>query len=205
MTKKNYFFFSKNFNRCFIVIGNDGPRGQKGELGLPGLNGERGEKGDTGMPGSPGFTGLKGERGFPGERGAPGPLNTIKGKKFFILAYFFRPTIWLCRPRIVRNLLGWLHKYFRTQAPQLSRTKLLKFWGKSWKKIATFKSAVFKSYDFFNFCNLPKCQPTVFCESFDRFWYMKTNRLTKINYLTEACMRESQWKIDSLYRQPLNR
>ncbi|SUB22055.1 autotransporter adhesin [Pasteurella bettyae] len=49
-----------------------GPKGDKGDQGLPGEKGAKGDKGDQGLPGEKGAKGDKGDQGLPGEKGAKG-------------------------------------------------------------------------------------------------------------------------------------
>ncbi|WP_052506691.1 YadA-like family protein [Mannheimia massilioguelmaensis] len=52
--------------------GEKGAKGDKGEQGLPGEKGTKGDKGDQGLPGEKGAKGDKGDQGLPGEKGAKG-------------------------------------------------------------------------------------------------------------------------------------
>lgn len=57
-------------------VGEQGPKGDKGDTGPKGATGDKGEKGDTGAQGEKGDkgdTGSQGERGQKGDQGAQGP------------------------------------------------------------------------------------------------------------------------------------
>ena len=77
------------------VVGDKGPRrdrgytGPKGEQGLKGIAGDKGDKGDKGIPGSPGDKGItgppgptgdKGIQGKPGDKGLTGTTGPIGDK-----------------------------------------------------------------------------------------------------------------------------
>ncbi|KAL2095926.1 hypothetical protein ACEWY4_008074 [Coilia grayii] len=60
------------FNICECCPPEKGPRGMKGERGLPGPPGEKGEQGPGGLPGPSGLVGPLGVKGEKGEKGDPG-------------------------------------------------------------------------------------------------------------------------------------
>ena len=67
-----YAKYKTDYKRSIDVNLQPCPRGEKGELGNPGMPGRRGIKGDSGVKGPPGD---RGENGSPGLRGPPGNMG----------------------------------------------------------------------------------------------------------------------------------
>lgn len=59
-------------SRRVIIVGEQGPKGEKGDKGDQGEPGPQGLQGDLGPEGPPGLTGPQGQQGLPGPKGDTG-------------------------------------------------------------------------------------------------------------------------------------
>jgi hypothetical protein len=60
-------------SKATVPLGKQGPRGPRGEQGLPGSQGPQAPRGEQGLQGVQGTPGPQGEQGLQGVQGTPGP------------------------------------------------------------------------------------------------------------------------------------